>query len=555
MFAEGTLLVAQEGLRGGLHRWLKDVGLERFIEKYPVELLVRWGWLVPQSRVLFPADFFTSWENYPELDSPTNSDHESYWLLWDSTWVASPEHGKQWPLHPFFRTGNKEASILAGGAHFVASETPEPIEHPDGTLIRPYADFFFHWQAYALIDVILAADCIEPILFTPDVIQRAEGVVRVAEQLVEYNPPSQILEIETRWGGLQRVMTWISHYRSFDAALDDYHQDGQRISVGDRRNRRKEGAVLLALELGVTAKLLEDEIENRLLVLADRWMNWPSRRDHWFAKALPYLQKDISLAVGWLCYLTGESYETYLKKWSHKGPLPNRWAQLSDVLPWEFWKERRRFLQLAPVYLQKAALALPLHLGLDQAGLESKVDVLRRSNYPFRSFMGAFKSLHDHLSRQSFSRTGPDFRDLRPLDHYSLMALRAEGVLQYTIDHLDPPEVAKKHHGLEGYIELLATRRQLRAELVAYFKMQCKQGVTKLHDKPTDPIGAIRQLQGALDPGDLSVAKAFLCCALARNYFAHQYYLDGEQLPKSEGSAFMLGSILATVLLLASPTS
>lgn len=549
MFAEGTLLVSQEGLRGGFHRWLKDVGLERFITKYPVEQLVRWGWLVPWSRVLFPTDFFISWENYPEIDSPASPNHESYSLLWDSTWVASPEAGGQWPLHSFFRTANKEAAILADGVHFVAAETPEPLDHPNGTQIRPYADFFFHWQAYALIEVIHAADCIEPILFTPDVVKQANGIVRIAEHLSQLGPPSQILTIETRWGGLQRVMTWISHYRSFVAALNEYH-DTQNGLTASRRSCRKEGAALLARELGVTAELLEEEIENRLLVLADRWMNWPSHKDHWVAKALPYLQKDISLAVGWLCHLTGESFETYLKKWSRQGTLPNRWAQLSDVLPWEFWKERRRFLELAPVYLKNATLALPAHFRLDDAGLESKVDVLRLHNYPFHSFMGAFKSLHDHLGRNSFSRMGPDFRDLRPLDHYSLVALRAEGVLQYAIDHLDPPAEPKKQ-GLEGYIVLLATRLKLSAELVSFFNDQCSKKLTRLYDKPSDPIRAISQLKGNLDPDDLAVAKAFLCCVLARNYFAHHYYLDGDQLPKSDGSAFMLGGILSTVLLLA----
>ncbi len=538
MFAEGMLLVSQEGLRGGFHRWLKDIGLERFITKYPVEQLVRWGWLVPQFRVLFPTDFFLSWENYPELDSPVSPDHESYSILWDSTWSTSPQDGEQWPLHSFFRRGNTEAAILADSAQFVATETPAPLYQATGRQIRPYADFFFHWQAYALIDVIQEADCIEPILFTPDVVERVKGIARVAKDLSQRNPPSQILTIESRWGGLRRVMTWMSHYRSFIAALNEY-AESQTTSSADRLSRQKEGALLLACELGVTAELLEQEIKMRVLVLADRWMNWPSRNDGWVTKALPYLQEDISLAVDWLCHLTGNSFETYLKKW----------AQLPYVLPWDFWKERARFLQLAPVYLKNETLALPAHLLLDGADLETRVDVLRLRNYPFRSFMGAFKSLHDHLSRQSFSRTGPDFRDLRPLDHYSLVALRSEGVLQYAIDHLDPP-VELRRKNLEGYIVALASRLNLSAALVTFFTDQCAK-LTQLHDKPSDPIRAISQLQTNLEPAELGTAKAFLCCVLARNYFAHHYYLDGDQLPKSQGSAFMLGGILMTVLLLA----
>lgn len=550
MFAESTLLVSQEGLRGGFHRWLRDLGLEQFITKYPIEQLVRWGWLAPYSRVLFPSGFFSSWRNYPELSSPANPDYESYWLLWDSTWFASPEDGEQWPLHCFFRRGSKEAAILADGMHCVTAENPKPLDHPNGTQIRPYADFFFHWQAYALIDVIRDADCIEPIIFTPDVVERAKGLSRIANNLSQLSPPSQILSIGSRWGGLQRVMTWISHYRSFVTAIDSYYNSRTGFETSWRA-LRKEGAVLLAHELGVTAELLEEEIEDRLLVIADRWMNCPPRKEHWAAKALPYLQKDVSLAVGWLCHLTDQSFETYLKRWSVQGPQSHWRARLSDVLPWEFWNERCRFLKLAPLYLKNATLNLPAHLELDDAGLESKVDTLRLRNYPFRSFMAALKSLHDHLGHQSFPKGAPDFRELRPLDYYALVALRAEGALQYTIDNLDSQEDSNTKKNLEGYIVLLAKKRHFSAELVRFFKSQCSTNLTRLYNKPPDPIRAISQLEGSLDPNDLAVAKAFLCCVLARNYFAHHYYLDGDQLPNSDGSAFMLGGILATVLLLA----
>ncbi len=327
MFSENTLLVSQEGVSGNFHRWLKDLGLERFITKYPVEQLVRWGWLVPQSRIIFPVDFFVTWENYPAIDTPSSPDHESYSLLWDSTWITSPQEGEQWPLHPFFRTGSKEAEILSHGKDLVATHAPETLAHPNGRQIRPYADFFFHWQAYALIDVIGTADCIEPIFFTPDVVERAKGITRIAEYLSQLDPPNQVLTIKTRWGELQRVMTWISHYRSFVTALY-VHFDSPNSSVANERDLIKMGAVQLARELGITADTLEEEIESRLLVQADRWMHWPSRTEHWCTKALPYLQKDISHAVSWLCQLNGKSFEEYLKKWSYTRSQTNQWAQL-----------------------------------------------------------------------------------------------------------------------------------------------------------------------------------------------------------------------------------
>ncbi len=48
---------------------------------------------------------------------------------------------------------------------------------------------------------------------------------------------------------------------------------------------------------------------------------------------------------------------------------------------------------------------------------------------------------------------------------------------------------------------------------------------------------------------DTRCLQAFLCCLLARNYFAHHIYLDSE-LRRSEESGFMMSGILVTVLIL-----
>jgi len=48
---------------------------------------------------------------------------------------------------------------------------------------------------------------------------------------------------------------------------------------------------------------------------------------------------------------------------------------------------------------------------------------------------------------------------------------------------------------------------------------------------------------------DTHLIQAFLCCVLARNYFAHHNYLDKHLLrDQKEESAFMLIGILVTVL-------
>lgn len=52
-----------------------------------------------------------------------------------------------------------------------------------------------------------------------------------------------------------------------------------------------------------------------------------------------------------------------------------------------------------------------------------------------------------------------------------------------------------------------------------------------------------------LSPNEHYLVQAFLCSVLARNYFAHHYYLDAELL-RSKESQFLLGGILTTALCL-----
>lgn len=56
-------------------------------------------------------------------------------------------------------------------------------------------------------------------------------------------------------------------------------------------------------------------------------------------------------------------------------------------------------------------------------------------------------------------------------------------------------------------------------------------------------------LSSSLSSKEHYLVQAFLCCELARNYFAHHHYLDDE-LMRTKESGFMLTGILATVLYL-----
>lgn len=336
-------------------------------------------------------------------------------------------------------------------------------------------------------------------------------------------------------------MTWLSHYRAFREALWSYESQHH----GDRTLRRT-GAKQLADHLGITAESLSYAIKNRLLVLAQDWHLAGGRHLRWTHGAWPQLQQDIAIAVEWLCYLSGKTLDDFLDEWRYRDYFGLReWAELHTVLPFEFFTDRQYFLRDAPEYLKNYNQLLPESQRLEGERLAALVDKLRTTNYPFGSFLGAFRQMHEELSYRFDTKGSLDFRELRPLDYYSLLAIRAEQVLRYAIDQ-NPRAAAKKLDNLREYIAHFAAKQGLPQRAIKYFCDQ-DRALNKLHDVPQDPIGKIMTLTPGFGPREDYVVKAFLSCTLARNYFAHHYYLDRELL-RSEKSALMLSGILVTVL-------
>jgi hypothetical protein len=144
-----------------------------------------------------------------------------------------------------------------------------------------------------------------------------------------------------------------------------------------------------------------------------------------------------------------------------------------------------------------------------------------------------------------------DFRVLRPLDYYSLLAIRAETCLRYALEKSGVlSEIPDGDQKLDGYI-IKFSPKVLSDKSIECLKNELKT-YTKLHDtanKP-NPIRRIMDITyNSRSKKDTYLIQAFLCCVLARNYFAHHTYLDKDFMQnQKEESAFMLIGILATVL-------
>ncbi len=545
MSIRGPLLTVRQGRDGTFVAWLETLGLKEFLQRYPIATLVEWGWLVPQHRVLFPLSEFEKPES-PEIQWPPPPRSGVYEQLWASDWYIDSTDEPDWFIHPFFRANDAAGMVLRNnGANWDVIDVPPSAIIEGGETICPYVDYFFHWQGYALIDVIRASDCIEPILNTPDVKERAQGIVRIANSIEDWDPRG-FLTASRRWGGYEKLMTWLSHYRAFRDALN-----AKRLGSTWDADIHKRGCRELAERLGVSPEAFASTIKDDLLRLADHWVGAKGRKKLWGEEAWPKLQQDISYAVAWLCSLTDTKLDDYLEKWSR--PAHRQYdgtAELIEVLPFEFFGDRYYFLDMVPHYLKPFNEVLAEKEKLTDAHLKEVVDTLRSANYPFGGFLSSFHQLHDEISVKSADFGRIDFRNRRPLDFYSLLAVRAEGCLMFALRESGKlASINAQERQLYRYIWQLAERRGLSANAVNALRSREARALVQLHAEPKTPIHDVMSWTPAITPREQRLVQAFVCCLLARNYFAHHHYLDGE-LVKGEESAFMLGGIVFTVLFL-----
>ncbi|MBM4207268.1 MAG: hypothetical protein FJ190_04330 [Gammaproteobacteria bacterium] len=512
-----TFLSIQPNKKGSFVSWLEELGLNDFIGRYSLSKLLEWGWLVPKFKYSFPVEYLeeeVTAENFDRIQNQSGHNDPIYRLLgYGESWQIENTEEPLWFLHPFCRPDSVYNNLL----------------NQTDSSVTPNTYYFFHWQAYALIDVVRRASMgAFPILNTPDIKQ---DISRIAN--CRMKPSDVLIDL---WGELAKPMTWLSHYRAFRDALP----------VPANKTLHKKGSEALAKYLEIDAETLEKAIKEQLLKkLAGDWV-WAN--DHcceWTFRAWPYLQKDIIFAMEWLCTLNGKSLSDYFKKWqfSNKREV---WPPLHKVLPFEYFEDRQYFLSTLPRYKKFYEGILPTDEKLDQL-----VTCLQQSNYPFDSLLNAFRQFHEHLIYQPQQKGSLDFRVLRPLDYYSLLAIRAETCLRYALDKNGSlSEISEGDQKLEGYIIKLAPK-VLSDKSIECLKNEVKT-YTKLYDtasKP-NPIKSIMDISYSnRSKQETYLIKAFLSCVLARNYFAHHTYLDKEFMQnQKEQSTFMLIGILVTVL-------
>lgn len=541
------LMVAHEGDSGEFIVWLESLGLKDLLQKYPLAKLVEWGWIEPAYRLVVPLENL-DFSDPGETNFQSNHETTPYKSLWFSEWQFEPDVGEQWFLHPNVRRADTAAQLLRAQPQPARSiNLPEPIMEQSGVKFLRYADFYYHWQAYALLDVFRWADTIHPILNTPDAVKTAESISRiVAHQKIDGWDPTWVLSSEKRWPKWGKLLTMLSHYRGLTEKLD------WREIRNEKRDKdlRIRAGKALARHFSIDAHNLETLIREDLLVLAnDRFKPQPFNVD-WQQMWWHELQNDVLLSVQWLCQLNGNTVYDYLIRWSDPPHLQREAAaELADVLPFSFFQDRREFLRMVPFYLKIYNSLASDAQKFEGKKLAENVDAALTHNAAFDAVVFAFGELHRALTWDS-KHKGIQFKERRALDYYRFLGSRVEQALS---DHVSKiPELAGLTLDYLGDLIIACAKLQnISPRVIAEFKGKHRQ-ITKLHDKPKDPIGLIEHIATELKGLDRYLLQSFLCACLARNYFAHHSYHD-EHLMHSKQSEFLLSGVLVTLLTLLRP--
>jgi hypothetical protein len=538
------LLIAHQGREGPFIVWLESLGLKDLLQKYPLPILVEWGWIEPAYRIVVPLNQVVLWEQSEMQFCPPPTENP-YDLLWDPSWPIDSDSEIEWFLHPLVRRTSPTAQLLRAQERPASNiALPEPIMEESGQLFWRYADFYYHWQAYALLDVFDKADSIQPIFNTPNAIKKAAWITKtVARYKQEDWDPKHVLQSPNKWAKWGHFLTVLSHYRALMEHLDwrEMHSN-----MRDRAFRVGAGKTL-AQHFAISAEMLQMLIREELLVLANRLLKPSPFKIDWQKLYWHELQKDVFLSVQWLCHLTGNPFEHYLREWGDPPHLQQEaMAKLADVLPFSDHHNRKQFLRNAPYYLSTYNALLSDSNKLVGLNLSARVDILLSQNQSFNGALFAFSEMHDAMTWDS-NRKGIQFDERRPLDFYAHFATRVEHALREHITRTST--TSEKVPDLLSELMVRCAEKQKISDAVKTQFKKLYKDLTNLYDQPEDPIGKIMQLSTDLSRIDKYLLQSFLCANLARNYFAHHSYLDNELL-SSEQSAFMIGGILVTLLIL-----
>lgn len=511
---------------------LKKVGV-----KLPANLSLRTvatrGWLRPRLRVAIPVAALQSWTTFPSypIAGEEHCPPSDLWGLevWTNATCTFPDRDtppeKLW-MH--WLDDLDDATTLLARRHALdPTRDPElaAFNHVrDGRKVRPWIDFFAHWQVYHAAELVRSA--VVTLHGLTDQFRSWDTYLREHAQEFDQNA-QQLAALWENWGSFFDV---VGCYRTIMARCCKRESFAKDVRAGARA---------FATQRGIDAVLLRV------------WQRWADAPPVAGPDLMLSLQYDIQCAVRLWSDLSGAPVDPFDPFWFSKSRGRGDSAKLIDALPHEEWIARRDFARQAVHYQRDFPQPYPM-------GESQFADLLAKhweACPPLRRFCLAWVRLHDQLqSRDAERQADQTIAANERIEQFNLIGLHTERLLRHVHAEIDKPEPEIKP------IVRAAVERSVRRAAKSHLNAAGKRfsellDETKLHqqrsaDDLTIPSSAVGAGSTAAD----QLVAAHLNALILRNYAAHHDYLDDDLIypshdeAKPHAGATLLSSCLLVVV-------
>ncbi|SRR5712692_7905640 len=315
---------------GRFGHFLRSLGIQRLPYQLSLVDLITKNALVADLFVWLPTEYFVNWKNFPEMMAKfepsleselKTAQYHSVYIVPTGTFSTDDS------LHPY-----DQEKLRTEFVHKFTSTVPKSLmykKHPNGHTFAPYEAYLNYWRAYIFVEALDGYEDIESFLARQS--GRASVIARFAD-------------VSARWEeSYKATFSRVSFYRTATTILS-FWEGIPSISYGDLSNF-----------LQAVVKSNSDELEHDLESLLILFACWRERLEvgkRYYAQANEQLRRDVYFVLEWLCVLTGNQETFYFKKWSYKGRMAERWAELKEVIAYEEFELQQMFEVLIPHYVE-----------------------------------------------------------------------------------------------------------------------------------------------------------------------------------------------------------
>ncbi|MFO0450857.1 MAG: hypothetical protein ACK52I_19730, partial [Pseudomonadota bacterium] len=398
---------------------------------------------------------------------------------------------------------------------------PEPAAFThvrDRREVRPWIDFFAHWQVYHAAELVRSA--VVTLHGLTDQFRSWDTYLREHAQEFDQNA-RQLAARWEKWGAFFDI---VGCYRTIMARCCRRESFAEDVRAGARA---------FATQRGIDAAEVKRGIRDVLLRLWQRWTDAPPVAG---PNLMLSLQHDIQCAVRLWSELSGAPVDPFDPFWFSKNRGRGDSAQLIDALPHEEWIARRDFPWQAVHYQRE----FPRPYVLSESQFADLLAQHWDACPPLRRFCLAWVRLHEQLQPRDADRLADQtIAANERIEQFNLIGLHTERLLRH-VDGVRHPRSA--HPGSE-FIVLAAMQAALDfgsvGAAVRHVRLvQLMKERTKLYSMPdSDGICCRPQHVASGDANADQLVAAHLNALILRNYGAHHDYLDDDLIYPSHDEA------------------